>query len=58
MTLDLDPGLLEAQLRELALEARAHRFEVAPNPCVGAGILSGGRLVARGFHGAFAPVML
>ncbi|MBL6719922.1 MAG: bifunctional diaminohydroxyphosphoribosylaminopyrimidine deaminase/5-amino-6-(5-phosphoribosylamino)uracil reductase RibD [Planctomycetes bacterium] len=50
MTLDLDPGLLEAQLRELALEARAHRFEVAPNPCVGAGILSGGRLVARGFH--------
>ena len=50
MTLDLDPGLLEAQLRELALEARTHRFEVAPNPCVGAGILSGGRLVARGFH--------
>jgi len=37
-------------LRDLGLQARAFRFEVAPNPCVGAAVLSGGRVIARGFH--------
>lgn len=37
-------------LRELGSRARDHRFEVAPNPCVGAAILSGDRVIARGFH--------
>ena len=37
-------------LRELGSRARDHRFEVAPNPCVGAAILSGERVIARGFH--------
>jgi diaminohydroxyphosphoribosylaminopyrimidine deaminase/5-amino-6-(5-phosphoribosylamino)uracil reductase len=37
-------------LRELGLRAPAHRFEVAPNPCVGAAVLSGDRVIARGFH--------
>src|SRR5437867_7732971 len=30
-------------LRELGLQARSFRFEVAPNPCVGAAVLSGDR---------------
>lgn len=37
-------------IAELAQEARAFRFEVAPNPCVGAAVLSGGVVVARGYH--------
>lgn len=37
-------------LRELGEEARRFRFEVAPNPCVGAAVLSGDRVIARGFH--------
>jgi diaminohydroxyphosphoribosylaminopyrimidine deaminase/5-amino-6-(5-phosphoribosylamino)uracil reductase len=37
-------------LRELGLNAPAHRFDVAPNPCVGAAVLSGDRVIARGFH--------
>ena len=37
-------------LRELGLQARAFRFEVAPNPCVGAAVLSGDHVIARGFH--------
>lgn len=49
-SLDLDPALLQGHLRSLAEGAQAFRFEVAPNPCVGAGILSRGRLVAQGFH--------
>lgn len=40
-------------LRELGESARAHRFEVAPNPCVGAALLRGGEVVARGFHRAW-----
>lgn len=36
--------------RELARDARAFRFEVAPNPCVGAAVLARGRVIARGFH--------
>jgi len=43
------PSLREL-LAELAAESRAYRFEVAPNPCVGAAVLSGGRVVGRGFH--------
>lgn len=46
----LDPRLLEDLLAELGREARRFRFEVAPNPCVGAAVLSQGRVVARGFH--------
>jgi len=37
-------------LQELATEAEGYRFEVAPNPCVGAAVLAGGRVIARGFH--------
>jgi diaminohydroxyphosphoribosylaminopyrimidine deaminase / 5-amino-6-(5-phosphoribosylamino)uracil reductase len=37
-------------LRELGEEARRFRFEVAPNPCVGAAVISGDRVIARGFH--------
>jgi pyrimidine deaminase RibD-like protein len=39
-----------ALLQELALEAQAFRFDVAPKPCVGAAVLSGDRVIARGFH--------
>lgn len=46
----LDPRLLEDLLAQLGREARAFRFEVAPNPCVGAAVLSQGQVVARGFH--------
>jgi diaminohydroxyphosphoribosylaminopyrimidine deaminase/5-amino-6-(5-phosphoribosylamino)uracil reductase len=48
--LSLDPTALRTLLRELATEARTHRFEVAPNPCVGAAVLARGRVVARGYH--------
>ena len=41
---------LEVLLRDLGEAAREHRFEVAPNPCVGAAVLAGDREVARGFH--------
>jgi diaminohydroxyphosphoribosylaminopyrimidine deaminase/5-amino-6-(5-phosphoribosylamino)uracil reductase len=48
------PTLDETFLRRLFIElgqgARVHRFEVAPNPCVGAAVLAGSRVVARGFH--------
>jgi diaminohydroxyphosphoribosylaminopyrimidine deaminase/5-amino-6-(5-phosphoribosylamino)uracil reductase len=37
-------------LSELAVKARVSRFEVAPNPSVGAAILARGRVIARGFH--------
>ena len=46
----LNEPLLRRLLRELGEEATAHRFEVAPNPCVGAAILSRGELVAKGVH--------
>jgi len=46
----LDEVLVRSVLRELALEAPRHRFEVAPNPCVGAALLAGSQLVAKGFH--------
>ena len=47
-------------LRNLAEEAGERRFDVAPNPCVGAAVLAGCTEVARGFHdvwgGAHAEV--
>jgi len=46
----LEPAALEALLGELGREAREYRFEVAPNPCVGAAVLSDGRVIARGYH--------
>lgn len=49
-TLGLDEALLCELLRELGEEAAAFRFEVAPNPCVGAAVLSMGKVVARGYH--------
>jgi len=39
-----------ALLDELARAAAAFRFEVAPNPCVGASVLSDGVEIGRGFH--------
>ena len=36
----LDPTLARRLLEELGAEARGYRFEVAPNPCVGAAVLS------------------
>jgi diaminohydroxyphosphoribosylaminopyrimidine deaminase/5-amino-6-(5-phosphoribosylamino)uracil reductase len=40
-----------AELRRLGERARQHRFDVAPNPCVGAALFGpGGRLLAEGFH--------
>lgn len=47
---DLDEPFLRRLLGELVEGARARRFAVAPNPCVGAAVLSDGREVARGFH--------
>jgi diaminohydroxyphosphoribosylaminopyrimidine deaminase/5-amino-6-(5-phosphoribosylamino)uracil reductase len=49
----LDETFLRALLAELGREARAWRFEVAPNPCVGAAVLAGERVVARGYHRAW-----
>lgn len=46
----LDEALLARLLAELGAEAQAFRFEVAPNPCVGAAILAAGQVVARGHH--------
>jgi len=46
----LDGALIRRLLEELAGEAVRFRFEVAPNPCVGAAVLAGERVVGRGFH--------
>jgi diaminohydroxyphosphoribosylaminopyrimidine deaminase/5-amino-6-(5-phosphoribosylamino)uracil reductase len=46
----LDEARLTKLLEELGEEARAYRFEVAPNPCVGAALLAGHDVVARGYH--------
>lgn len=55
-----DDALLASLLKELGQEATRYRFAVAPNPCVGAAVLAGSRVVARGFHrlwgGAHAEV--
>jgi diaminohydroxyphosphoribosylaminopyrimidine deaminase/5-amino-6-(5-phosphoribosylamino)uracil reductase len=54
MTQATSDSLNETYLRELLTElgdqARRRRFEVAPNPCVGAAVLAQGHVVARGFH--------
>lgn len=49
----LDEETLSRLLRELALEARGRRFDVAPNPCVGAAVLSEGQVIGRGVHTVF-----
>jgi diaminohydroxyphosphoribosylaminopyrimidine deaminase/5-amino-6-(5-phosphoribosylamino)uracil reductase len=46
----LDEVRLTKLLEELAGAARAFRFEVAPNPCVGCAVLAGGEVIARGYH--------
>lgn len=46
----LDEAALRQLLAELGQEARAFRFEVAPNPCVGAAVVAGGTVIARGHH--------
>ncbi|MBK7876528.1 MAG: bifunctional diaminohydroxyphosphoribosylaminopyrimidine deaminase/5-amino-6-(5-phosphoribosylamino)uracil reductase RibD [Planctomycetes bacterium] len=51
------PTLGETELarliEELARESRRFRFEVAPNPCVGAAVLAHGQVLARGYHEAW-----
>ncbi len=42
-----------ALLEQLLRAAGAFRFEVAPNPCVGASVLSDGVEIGRGFHRAW-----
>ncbi len=49
-TYTLGETFLRELLRELSEGARRHRFEVAPNPAVGAALLAQGRVLARGFH--------
>ena len=60
VTPSIDPTQARELLAGLGEEARRFRFEVAPNPCVGAAILAGGEVVSRGFHrvwgGAHAEV--
>lgn len=46
----LDETLLRGLLEELGREAVRFRFEVAPNPCVGAAVLCGERVLGRGYH--------
>lgn len=46
----LDETHLRELLTELGESARRCRFEVAPNPCVGAAVLAHGQVVARGYH--------
>lgn len=41
---------LRELLAELGRQATAYRFDVAPNPCVGAAVLSDGVEIGRGFH--------
>ena len=54
MTRGIADTLNEAKLRALLVDlgraATRFRFEVAPNPCVGAAILAEGEVIARGFH--------
>ncbi len=49
----LDEQKLTPLLAQLGEEARTWRFAVAPNPCVGAAVLSRGKVVAKGFHRVF-----
>lgn len=50
VTPSIDPAQARELLEGLGEEARRFRFEVAPNPCVGAAVLSGGEVIGRGFH--------
>ncbi|MEZ6004851.1 MAG: bifunctional diaminohydroxyphosphoribosylaminopyrimidine deaminase/5-amino-6-(5-phosphoribosylamino)uracil reductase RibD [Planctomycetota bacterium] len=51
MTLNtLNREAIGSLLAQLGKEAAGYRFEVAPNPCVGAAVLSAGEVVATGFH--------
>ena len=56
----LEPDVIGPMLEELRKECLEHRFSVAPNPCVGAAIISKDQVVAKGFHerwgGAHAEV--
>ena len=49
----LDEVLITRLLEELGDGARAFRFDVAPNPCVGAALIANGQELARGFHRAY-----
>jgi pyrimidine deaminase RibD-like protein len=46
----LDEARLRTLLAELARDAMAFRFEVAPNPAVGAAVIAGDEVLGRGFH--------
>lgn len=46
----LDQSQILGLLQGLSRDARARRFDVAPNPCVGAAILAGERELARAAH--------
>ena len=50
VTPSIDPAQARELLAGLGEEARRFRFEVAPNPCVGAAILANGKVISRGFH--------
>jgi diaminohydroxyphosphoribosylaminopyrimidine deaminase/5-amino-6-(5-phosphoribosylamino)uracil reductase len=50
----LDPSAARALFADLATLARAQRFEVAPNPCVAAALVRGGRVLASAAHSAWA----
>lgn len=46
----LDETEVSRLIEELAREACRFRFDVAPNPCVGAAVLAHGKVLARGYH--------
>ncbi len=50
LSMPLEDTELRSLLHELGAEAACFRFDVAPNPCVGAAILSRGKVIARGYH--------
>ncbi|MFT5199328.1 MAG: diaminohydroxyphosphoribosylaminopyrimidine deaminase [Planctomycetota bacterium] len=49
----LNPEVLGSLLDRLGREAAQFRFEVAPNPCVGAAVLAAGEVIGIGFHETF-----
>jgi diaminohydroxyphosphoribosylaminopyrimidine deaminase/5-amino-6-(5-phosphoribosylamino)uracil reductase len=49
-THSLDETHLRELLTELGEQARRFRFEVAPNPCVGAAVVAHGQVIGRGYH--------
>lgn len=52
----LDEALLTSLFESLGEESRRFRFDIAPNPCVGAAVLAGDRVIARGFHRVWGGV--